>query len=92
MSLVSDGKFHIAGGRIVKTSNGEPIPLDEPVFIMRARDALAVCALKHYRQLSVQDVCTDYHFEKLDGSIARFEQFAREHPERMKQPSVTRGK
>jgi hypothetical protein len=87
-----DGKFQIKGGQIVKMSNGEPIPIDEPVFLFRARDRLAVPMLRIYEQVSVVDGCNDYHFDALNQSIQRFEKFAKDNPNRMKQPSVTRGK
>lgn len=86
-----DGKFSIDGDRIVKTSNGEPIPEDEPVFLLRARDRLAIPLLEIYNQLSIVDGCNDYHFAALNKSIAQFAQFARLNPGKMKQPSVTRG-
>lgn len=87
-----DEKFHVDGDKIVKTSNGEAIPDDEPVFLIRARDRLAIRALYAYQALSANDHCNDYHFEHLNKDIKAFEQFAKDHPERMKQPSITRGK
>lgn len=87
-----DGKFSIVGNQIVKKSNNEAIPPDEPLFLLRARDRLAVPILRIYEQLSIVDRCNDYHFNALNGSIQIFEKFAKEHPNRMKQPSVTRGK
>jgi hypothetical protein len=86
-----DGKFSIDGDRIVKTSNGDPIPDDEPVFLIRARDRLALPLLRIYDQLSQVDGCNDYHFAALTRSIADFAEFARLNPTKMKQPSVTRG-
>jgi hypothetical protein len=86
-----DSKFHIDGDRIVKTANGEAIPEDEPLFLMRARDRLAIPMLRIYEQLSRVDGCNDYHFDKLSRTIGEFEDFARTNPGRMKQPSVTRG-
>lgn len=86
-----DGKFHIEGDKLIKTANGEEVPLDEPVFVIRGRDRLAVQALLHYKQLSQEDGCNDYHFDKLNAEIKRFVDFSRDHPERMKQPSITRG-
>lgn len=86
-----DEKFSTSG-EIVKRSNGEAIPTDEPLFLIRARDRLGVAALEAYRNLSVQDGCNDYHFEHLDKDIAAFKKFREEHPERMKQPSITRGR
>jgi hypothetical protein len=40
--------FHIDGERLVKTSNGQPVPDDEPVFVLRARDQAAVPTLLAY--------------------------------------------
>jgi len=86
-----DSKFHIENDKIVKTANGEPIPPEEPLFLIRARDRLALPMLRIYEQLSQVDGCNDYHFDKLARTIAEFSDFAAKHPERMKQPSVTRG-
>jgi hypothetical protein len=40
--------FHIDGERLVKTSNGQPVPDDEPLFVLRARDHAAVPTLLAY--------------------------------------------
>lgn len=87
-----DGKFHVEGGEVVKTSNGEIVPHDEPLFVLRARDRLALPLLRIYDQLSIIDRCNEYHFDALQKSIEEFEKFRVLNPERMKQPSVTRGK
>lgn len=88
-----DSKFSIDGSyRIVKTSNGEAVPDDEPLFLLRARDRLALPLLEIYNQLSIVDGCNEYHFEALNKTIGRFAQFARLNPSRMKQPSVTKGR
>lgn len=76
---------------IVKMSNGDPIPEDEPVFLFRGRDRLAVEALLAYQQACNKDGCTDYQLTMLDKQIDKFFQFQKEHPERMKQPGITRG-
>ena len=86
-----DEKFSSCGD-IIKRSNGEVVPRDEPLFLIRARDRLAIKALEAYRVLSQEDGCIDYHFEHLDKDIEAFKRFREEHPERMKQPSITRGK
>jgi hypothetical protein len=87
-----DNKFSINGETIVKTSNGEPIPHDEPVFLIRARDRLAIPLLRMYWLLSEVDGCNDYHFAALKASIEQFQEFAAKNPFRMKQPSITRGR
>jgi hypothetical protein len=78
-------------GEIVKKSNGEILPPDEPIFLLRARDRLALQLLHVYRELSVQDGCNDYHMEGLEKTICYFTDFKKNYPERMKQPSITRG-
>jgi hypothetical protein len=93
-----DSKFHAEYdekfGRclIVKTSNGDVVPDDEPLILFRARDRLAVRVLEFYRQISLEDGCNDFHFDLLDKRIEEFKKFAVDHSERMKQPSITRGK
>jgi len=88
---VVDGKFSIHEDEIIKTSNGEKIPHDEPVIIFRARDYLALHALRAYRAIGIADNCNDYHLNGIDERIARFEEFKKNNPEKMKQPGITRG-
>ncbi len=85
---MSDLKFRFG---LIKRSNEEPVPEDEPIFILRGRDHLAVEVLKCYRALSISDGCNDFHMDGLQAQIALFVDFAKDHPERMKQPGVTRG-
>lgn len=86
-----DSKFSVDGDRIVKTSNGEVLPEDEPLFLLRARDHLALPLLLMYELLSQVDGCNDYHMGKLSETIGNFRSFAEKQPGRMKQPSITRG-
>lgn len=98
-----DGKFDLEivgnqGGyedlhvQIVKRSNGEAIPYDEPIFILRARDHLAIDLLEEYVSMCANDGCTDYQMEGTAKAIERFRAFAKQFPERMKQPGITEGK
>ncbi len=77
--------------QIVKTTNGQAVPEEEPLCIFRGRDRLAVPLLQYYRQLCVADGCNDHQMEKVDHRIAMFRQFAVDFSERMKQPGITRG-
>lgn len=86
-----DAKFHVEGGEIVKTTNGEVLPHDEPLFLIRARDYLALPLLEHYAKISGADSCTDYHMSGVARAIAEFREFRDKHPEKMKQPGITRG-
>jgi len=85
-------RFSVDGDEIIKTSNGEPIPHDEPLLVLRARDRLALPLLRIYQQLSIVDGCNDWFLGEQQTTIAQFEAFARDHPDRMKQPGVTKGK
>ena len=86
-----DNKHHLEGEQIVKTGNGVPIPDDEPVVLFRARDYLALPMLRFYRQLCVDDGCTEFHLDSLDDMIRRFEEFAATSLT-MKQPGITQGR
>lgn len=87
-----DGKFHVQGSEIVKTSSGEIIPHDEPLWLVRGRDYLAVAAIEHYETLCRLDGCNDFQLEGIRGAVEEFKRFAAEHADRMKQPGITRGK
>lgn len=70
---------------------GVPIPDDEPLILFRARDYLALPTLRHYYKLAVVDSCTDFHLDGIEDRITVFTYFAKNHPERMKQPGSTEG-
>lgn len=88
---MKDGKYEVQDGQLVKSTTGEPIPYDEPIFILRGRDNLAVKTLEVYAMLSETADCTDYHVRGVAEAVERFRKFREEHPERMKQPGITRG-
>ncbi len=76
---------------IVKSGNGEPIPLEEPRILFRGRDRLALPMLQYYRQLCVADGCTEYQLQSIEVMLKEFQEFA-ESATTMKQPGSTRGK
>jgi len=87
------GKFATTtNGAIVKKSNGEILPDDEPLFLLRARDLLAVSILRFYKLMCENNPQLDWQVSKLEEAIWLFEKFKSEHPERMKQPGITRGR
>lgn len=67
-------------GRIVNRKSGEPIPDDEPIFVLRANDQLAVRTLTAYFS-AIED---SEHARAVAARLEDFKRFAREHPERMK--------
>lgn len=85
-------RFTIQDGQIVKISNGEVLPIEEPLFLLRARDHLALPLLHQYRILCVGDGCNDYILKLLDEMIDLFGHFQRLYPDQMKQPGITKGK
>ena len=90
--LQIDPRFETDGVQIIKTSNREAIPANEPTMLFRARDRHALAMLRYYRELCAADGCTDYQMAGIDERILAFGRFTIEHPERMKQPGITRGK
>jgi hypothetical protein len=89
-----DGKFSmkygVSGGQIVNTVSGEVIPEDEPLFLLRGRDHNALYAINAYRDACERDGCNELHMAGSQQVREKFCQFAAEHPERMKQPGITR--
>lgn len=88
---VIDEKFHIEGDKIIKTTNGQEVPMEEPLCVFRGRDYLVIPLMEYYRQLCVLDGCNDHQMDLIDHRIEMFRAFARDYPERMKQPGITRG-
>ncbi|WP_430434776.1 KTSC domain-containing protein [Methyloversatilis sp.] len=74
-------------GRLVNRATGKPIPDDEPVFVLRAQDVLAIHALQDYQSR----VYASGDFGQAGAvslRIADFIDFANAHPERMKSPDT----
>jgi len=88
-----DGKFSmkygVSGGEIVNTVSGEVIPEDEPLFLLRGRDHYALVAINAY-QGACETECNELHMAGIQQVREQFCQFAAEHPERMKQPGITK--
>lgn len=78
-----DGGMH-QQARLCNRVTGAMIPLDEPVFLLRAQDALAHATLRHYVAERMVKCGPD---DGLAERLAAFEQFATEHPDRVKLPS-----
>ena len=88
-----DSKFAVStDGKIYKKSNNEIVPDDEPLFLLRGRDRLALKLLQAYHLISKDADCNEYHFKKLMETIDAFKSFRAFHPELMKMPSITEGK
>jgi hypothetical protein len=82
--------FHIEGELLIKTSNGEPVPEDEPLFILRARDAAAVPTLHDYVKHCMALGTPSDRFFDLGGVVMEFIKYARAHPTKV--PGSSHGK
>lgn len=106
-SRVLTSRFHIEARQdnssgtvsveVVKTTNGDPIRDDEPLFLLRGRDSLAAPLLLCYKALIEathypDPIAKKEHLYSNDKTREAFEVFAHEHAERMKLPNITRGK
>lgn len=81
-----DGIVSAGDVKIVNRATGEPIPDDEPIFILRARDKRAADAIAYYA-----DRCTDPEHQRIVRERVRdFTEFAIGHRERMKEPDSPR--
>ena len=85
MNTAQEPKY-IINGPVVNRQSGHAIPDDEPVFLLRARDILALSVLEHY--LEVAEHCDQEHLDAIQKRIDQFEAFANKHPDRMKEPDT----
>jgi len=84
-----DGKYHIENDQIIKTATGEVVPEEEPLFLLRARDPLAVSALLDYMDCCDARGCTRAQVALVGLRAEMFKLFRRTHPEAMKLPGST---
>ena len=88
LPVTQEPKYTVRDGRIVTRATGTPIPDDEPVFVLRAKDRNAVYAIMHYRSSCLGN---PEHYQAVDSRVGDFLQFAAEHPLRMKYPDTSPG-
>lgn len=62
------------------------IPDDEPVFILRGKDKLAVAAVRYWMDLAYRAKVNDEKMMKVQDHLNAMQLFAIEHPDRMKIP------
>lgn len=83
----------IGGGdleiKIVNVYNGNEIPEDEPTFIFRAKDRLAIEVLRFYKVKCELDGCTSEQLEGITNELHKFISFRNNNPDKMKQPGIT---
>lgn len=82
--MLQDRKYEFRDGCIMNRASGEVIPIDEPVFVFRARDRIALGVLNFYRS----QVPPGEHRQAITKRMDDFEEFAEQNPERMKEPDT----
>lgn len=80
LTFAQEPKYCIRHGQLANRATNEPIPTDEPVFILRARDKQAAAAIKYYAN-NVRDPA---HRAAVYKRFSDFCKFAEAYPERMK--------
>lgn len=81
MIKTQDPKYGISDdGKICNIATGKPIPDDEPIFILRAKDHSSVSLLETYadRQLNKK------HIAAVTSRISDFMSYAANNPKKMK--------
>lgn len=81
-----DAEYGICGGELVKLSTGERVPADEPLFLLRARDRLALPLIEVYRVRCKYARCSDHHVRGVQDALDAFTIFARRFLGRMRKP------
>lgn len=73
---------------IVNRDSHKPIPDDEPLFLLRAKDIRALYALVGYKTACKIGGCDTSHLDGIDRAIAQFQKFRAFNPERIKNPDT----
>jgi len=81
-------KFRLQNDQIINETTGKEIPEDEPVFLLRARDILAIHALCEYRKACIYFGCPPEHISGITEAIDSFNFFPGRFPPRMKAPGT----
>lgn len=84
-----DSKYQIEHDMILNRKKREAIPLDEPLFLFRARDWHALGTLEDYETRCRAGGCCPEHMMGIAESRAEFHDFRKAYPERMKEPGST---
>lgn len=87
MKTKQEPKYKIKGS-IINRQSGNPIPDDEPIFILRGRDMTAVDMLMFYLSRVKTEGCPTEHLHAVQKRIDQFQVFATKNPDRMKKPDT----
>lgn len=83
MAVDAGGKYESV---TVDTGDHSPIGEDEPVFMLRAQDALAADAIRHYIELCKSVDRPPVHIENSVRALEHIEDWQSAHPDLVKYP------
>jgi len=84
LPVEQEPKYGVRDGLIYNRASGQVIPVDEPIFIFRARDSLAMQGLQEYMHL----LGPGDHRYAVEARVKDFQRFKIDHPKRMKYPDT----
>ncbi len=85
MKSTQDPKYGInEDGIICNIATGVPIPSDEPIFILRAKDVLAEQTIAYYLTMTA----TNGHGQAIQNRIDSFKNFRLANSDKMKAPDT----
>lgn len=61
-------------------------PADEPIFVLRGQDRLALGAIQHYYHRCMGRLRPQALLTEVERALKAFEQFRADHPDRIKYP------
>lgn len=86
MIKTQDPKYNIdSAGKLVNAATGVPIPEDEPVFMLRAKDMYALDTLLFY-MTRVDHI--DGHRDGVAQRIEDFQRFRAEQSDQIREPTT----
>jgi hypothetical protein len=83
MTPYQEPKYAIENGRLISRQSG-PVPEDEPLFILRARDIYAAATIQAY----AQKLPNGAHKNAVAIRAEQFQNWAAAHPDRMHEPDT----
>ncbi len=90
MNSKQEPKYLIDGdGKLRNRSTNKPIPPDEPLFILRAKDAFSVNVLNGYLDQLYSTHQSPEHIKAVELRLGQFQKFQKENPDRVKNPTTT---
>ena len=92
MLITQEPKYEAKNNKIINRATGEPIPDDEPIFILRGKDDFAIDALLAYLQRIRLGGCDDEHILAVVNRLKDFYRFVLDKSSRFEIQDTELGK